>query len=183
MAAHFEVLQPAIDLADNGFPLSPGTAGVISGQASILGAYESWYDTYFYKNRPWNEGEIFVNRDLADTMRRIGVEGVEIMYTGDIAERLVADVQALGGLWTLEDLANYEVQWKEPIHTTYRGYDVYGAPPTASSITWMQTLNILEGYDLQSMGHNSAEYLHTIIEAHKRAHVTYPQHDPFRRHR
>lgn len=166
-----EVLQPAIELAEKGFVLSAGVAGTISGQVNQLGIYEPWYDTFFYKDRAWREGEILVNRDLARTYRRLAFDGAETLYTGDLAHEIIDFMEAEGGIWALEDLANYEVQWKEPIHTTYRGYDVFGAPPTSSSITWMQTLNILEGYDVEAMGHNSADYLHTLLEAHKRAHV------------
>ena len=76
-----------------------------------------------------------------------------------------------GGLITKDDLTKYQVKWSQPIQTTYRGYTVYGVPPSSSSITWMQILNILEGYDLKAMGHNSADYLHHFIEASKHAYM------------
>lgn len=166
-----EVFAPAITLAEKGFPMDYTNVSSYNRFLSELIIYPTWYDTFFYHGREWQPGDIFVYKNMAKTLRRIANEGVETVYGGDLGRELVEFVQANGGLWTLEDLANYEVQWKEPIHITYRGLDVYGAPPTSSAITWMQTLKILEGFDLSSMEHNSAEYLHLLIEASKRAHL------------
>lgn len=165
-----ESLAPAIRLAGEGYPLTASAASGFNGQANQFATNEPWLETFYAKGEPYVEGDLMQTPQLAEIMRRMGSEGVDFLYTGDVAEKTVDYLQSIGGLLTMEDLARYEVQWKEPIHITYRGYDVYGAPPTASSITWMQTLKILEGYDLASLGHNSAEYLHTITEAHKRAH-------------
>lgn len=166
-----EVLAPAIELADRGFPLTAASASQFNNQARANVTNQPFLDAFYSSGEPYREGDIMRIPQLAHIMRRMGSEGVEFLYSGDIGQRAADYVQSLGGLLTREDMADYKVQWKEPVHITYRGYDVYGAPPTSSAITWMETLKILEDYDLRSMGHNSADYLHTIIEAHKRAHV------------
>ena len=84
---------------------------------------------------------------------------------------MAAFMRKHGGLITTDDLANYRVKWVEPITTSYQGYQVYGAPPSSSSITWMEILNFVEGFDLKSLGHNTSEYLRVLVEATKRAYL------------
>ena len=108
--------------------------------------------------------------DLAKTLRRIAEDGPDAFYTGLIAEQLVAEMKADGGLITKDDLAKYEAKERKPIHGTYRGYDVYGPPPPSSGgICLIEMLNILENFDLKKQGRCSPETLHVMIEAMRRA--------------
>lgn len=109
-------------------------------------------------------GEIFLQPDLARTLRDIARNGVDAFYSGPIASRIVQFYQANGGLLGGDDLAEYQAKWVTPISTTYRGYTFYTQPPSSSGIAVLEQLNMLEGYDLKTLSHNSPEYLHLIGE-------------------
>lgn len=111
------------------------------------------------------KGEIFKNPDLARTLRRIGEGGREVFDRGEIADELDAFMRAEGGYLRKADLEAHTSTWVTPVSVNYRGYDVYELPPNGQGIAALQMLNILEGYDLRSMGFNSAEALHVMIEA------------------
>jgi gamma-glutamyltranspeptidase/glutathione hydrolase len=108
---------------------------------------------------------------LARTLRLVAAGGADVVYTGELSEGIARFFAREGGLITRDDLAAYRVRWTAPIRTTYRDVVVYGAPPAASSLTWMEALRIVEGHDLRAMGHNSARYLHAVVEATKRAYL------------
>jgi gamma-glutamyltranspeptidase/glutathione hydrolase len=125
-------------------------------------------------------GELFVQKDLAATFRRlVAVEAAQrpagrqqalqaardVVYIGELAEQIVAYCQAEGGLLTLADLAAYRVRCEPPVTVTYRGYDVYGTGPWGQGPVFPQALKLLEGFDLHAMGHNSAAYVHTVTQA------------------
>ena len=117
-------------------------------------------------------GDTLVQEDLAWTLARIQQEGPSDFYRGAIARRIARDMEAQGGLVDLEDLAAYRVTWREPVHGTYRGYDVWSMPPPSSGgVHLVQILNILEGYDLASLGQNSAATLHRLTEAMRSAYA------------
>lgn len=166
-----QVLAPAINLAEKGVPVDVDTSFHINRYIPELSIYPTWVNVFLKDGKGPKPGELLRMPDLARTYRRVAAEGADVFYRGDIAKEFARFFKENGGLITEDDLANYKVQWKDPIKTTYRGYEVYGAPPTSSAITWMETLKILDGYDLKAMGHNSPEYLQTHIEAVKRAYV------------
>ena len=163
--------EDAIAYAEDGWPIDTDTAFHIRRHIPELGIYPTWVDAFLIDGRAPERGEILRRPNLAATYRQFAEQGAAALYGGDVGERFAAFMEAEGGLITMADLEAYEVRWSDPIHVTYRGYDVYGNPPSSSSITWMQMLAIMDGYDVAALGHNTAEYLHLFIEASKRAHM------------
>jgi gamma-glutamyltranspeptidase/glutathione hydrolase len=110
-------------------------------------------------------GEVFRNPDLARTLEQVAKGGRDAFYKGPIGHAIAADIQKRGGFLTDADFASHKADWVEPIRTSYRGYDVYEMPPNTQGFVALEMLNILEGYDIASLGHNSAAYLHRLVEA------------------
>jgi len=161
-------LGPAIELAERGFPISQKLAQGIADDPS-LAEFPSSRAIFTREGRPLRAGEILIQRDLANTLRSLAADGESAYYRGAIA-RAVADCSAhYGGLITADDLAGYEPSWQEPISVTYRGYTVYEAPPNSSGHVLLQMLNLLEGFDVRSLGPLSAELVHLMVEAKKLA--------------
>lgn len=162
-----ELVQPAIDLARDGFPLSWDELRMQEAIARNADQYRSTADAFLKEgDTPHDPGEIWRQPDLAATLERIRDNGRDGFYKGETA-RLIADfMREHGGLISEEDLARYEAIEQPPIHGTYRGYDVYAmSPPSSGGVALVEMLNILEGQQVGGMGHNSAQYLHTITEA------------------
>ena len=160
-----QVLAPAINLAEQGFPVSPITAhawarGVERQLRQALNGEELTIE-----GRAPQPGELFRNPGLARTMRRIAEKGEKAFYQGEIAEAIVHTVQQAGGCLTLEDLASHTATWETPIQTTYRGIRVWECPPNGQGLAALLALNILEGFDLRATTPLSAERLHLMIEA------------------
>src|SRR5579864_8253673 len=178
-----QVLQPAIDLAENGFPLSEYGASYIAGSKKIL-KYPTTVKIYLPDGRTPKAGEILKNPDLARTLKKL-VEAEKAnaskgrhealkaardrFYKGDIAHDLATFSEANGGLFRYEDFAEYTAKVETPVSTNYRGYQVYKNPSASQGPAELIALNILEGYDLKALGHNSPEFLHTSVEAVKLA--------------
>src|SRR5690606_12035199 len=116
---------------------------------------------------PYVIGDVFMNKPLAKTMRRIAEEGIDVFYKGDIAKQIAAAFQRDGGFITEADLASVteKVNWVEPISIQYRGYTVYNNPPPGMGIQQLQVLKIMEGFDLKALGHNSVDYLAYLLES------------------
>jgi len=166
-----ELLAPAIDYAENGFPVSEIIAG---GWASSQQSLHQWPDsakTYLPDGRAPKEGQIFRNRNLANSYRAIASGGRDAFYRGDIAQRIVAFSEAHGGYFSLADFADHRSDWIDPVSTNYRGYDVWELPPNGQGIAVLEILNMLEGYDLRSMGPGSPDLLHLFVEAKKLAYA------------
>jgi gamma-glutamyltranspeptidase / glutathione hydrolase len=160
-----QVLQPAIELAEQGFVVKKqDLTDRIAEFREELSKYPSSAKVFLPGGRVPQPGEIFVQKDLARTLKEVAAQGVDAFYKGDIAGRIADFYQQHGGLLTREDLADYQPRWVKPISTTYRGYTFYTQPPNSSAIAVLEQLNLLEGYDLKSMGHNTAGYLHLIGE-------------------
>ena len=160
-----EVLTPAIRLAEQGFAVAPTTAyfwerGVKRQLKNTAHGMELTID-----GRAPRAGEVFRNSGLARTMRTVAEKGMDIFYQGEIAEAIVAEVQAEGGCLSLGDLATHTATWEEPISSTYRGYKVWECPPNGQGLTALIGLNILEGFDLAKLRPFSAERLHLQIES------------------
>jgi gamma-glutamyltranspeptidase / glutathione hydrolase len=178
-----QVLQPAIDLAENGFPLSEYGASYIAGSKKIL-KYPTTIKIYLPNGHPLKAGDILRNPDLARTLKKL-VEAEKAnqskgrhealkaardrFYKGDIAHDLAAFSQANGGLFRYEDFAEYTAEVETPVSINYRGYQIYKNPSASQGPAELIALNLLEIYDLKSLGHNSPEFLHTSIEAVKLA--------------
>ncbi len=120
---------------------------------------------YTRNGAPLDDGDLLQNPDYAASLERIAEAGPDDYYSGEIAGRLVADWEANGGYVTADDLANYRPEYLAPVRGTYRGYTISDQPPPSGGVTLVQVLNILEGYDLASMGHNSAEYIRVLALA------------------
>jgi gamma-glutamyltranspeptidase/glutathione hydrolase len=178
-----QVLQPAIELAEGGFPLSEYGASYIAGSKKIL-KYPTTVKIYLPNGRPPKPGEILRNPDLARTLKKL-VEAEKAnqakgrhealkaardrFYKGDIAKDLAAFSEANGGLFRYEDFAEYTAEVETPVSINYRGYQIYKNPSASQGPTELIALNLLEGYDLKALGHNSPDFLHTSVEAVKLA--------------
>ncbi|MEW5979140.1 MAG: gamma-glutamyltransferase [Acidobacteriota bacterium] len=164
-----EVLHPAIEYAEQGFPVSEVIADSWSESVAKLQGNLDAARTYLIGGRPPQVGEIFKQPNLAATFRMIAAGGSHAFYRGDIARDIVASLQDLGGQLTLKDFADHHSTWVRPVSATYRGVRLYELPPNGQGIAALQMLNILEGFDLKALGHNSAAFLHLLIEAKKLA--------------
>lgn len=169
-----ELLEPAVRLAEHGFPFTRNISSFqhsIKERAQADPIYQSSVDAFLKNGTDFHEpGELLIQADLAKTLKRIQDRGADGFYRGETA-KLVADFMSrFGGLITEEDMASYEAVELAPIHGTYNGHDIYSmSPPSSGGIALVTMLNILEGYDLAAMGHNSAQYLHILTEAMRRA--------------
>nr|WP_243642323.1 gamma-glutamyltransferase [Marinobacterium mangrovicola] len=168
-----EALAPAIKLADEGFVIPPRFAQGIESQAERLKQFESSRTVFFKQDGSlYQAGELFVQKDLAATLKRIAEQGVKGFYEGETADLIVAEMQRGGGLTTHEDLKNYQPVIRKPVHGNYRGYDIYSmSPPSSGGTHIVQILNILEGFPISDSGLNSAKTIHLMAEAMKRAYA------------
>lgn len=167
-----EVLAPAIRLAEGGFPVSPIIARDWDGQVEKLARYPGSVHTFLIDGeRAPRAGEWFRNPELASTFRTIAEDGISVFYGGELGRRLVDGLNELGGFLTYEDLGRVRVEWVDPVGVEYEGYKLYELPPPGQGIAALQMLRLLDGIDLRSMGHNSVEYLHHLIEAKKIAYA------------
>ncbi len=162
-----EVLAPAIEIAEDGFPVTEALARGLAGSRAKLAKYPSTTKVWFKDGEPLRTGDIMKNPDLAKTLRAIAAGGADAFYRGAIAKSTAAFLKANGGIIGEADLAAYQPYEDAPIHITYRGTEVYECPPNSQGFVMLEALNILEGYDLKQMGRNSAPYLHAITEALK----------------
>ena len=159
----------AIDYANNGFPVSEVVAYYLDISSSRFKDYPNFSDVWMPKNKSLQKGDIFKNKDLANTYLSIAESYGSSFYSGTLAKSMTEFIQEQGGYLTINDMKSFQPQWVEPVSTNYRGYDVWELPPNGQGIAALQILNILEQYDLRSMGHNSAELIHIFTEAKKLA--------------
>jgi gamma-glutamyltranspeptidase/glutathione hydrolase len=168
-----ELLQPAIDIARNGMPISWHLHDAFKGYQDEWNLYPSSAKIFLHADGSFYQpDDLWVQSDLANTLERIQKNGRDGFYKGRTAD-LIADFMATnGGIITREDLARYEAIEREPIRGTYRGYEIVSMPPPSSGgVVLVQMLNILEGFDLREIEHNSALYLHLLTEAMRRAYA------------
>jgi gamma-glutamyltranspeptidase/glutathione hydrolase len=164
-----EVLAPAIRIAEQGFPVSPIIAQDWAGSVNTLRRDAGASATFLIDGEAPKAGDWFRNPDLARTFQRIADGGPGTFYGGDLGREFIAGLDALGGYLTLGDLAAHSVRWVEPLSVDYKGYTLHELPPAGQGIAALQMLKMLEGFDFSTMEHNSAEYLHALIEAKKLA--------------
>jgi gamma-glutamyltranspeptidase/glutathione hydrolase len=164
------LLEPAIGYAEEGFPLSRGIGEAIAGSAGLLARFPATATLFLKKHgRPYREGDLLVQKDLAQSLRRVAQGGADEFYRGDLAREMARAFREAGGLITGEDLAAQRAELYEPLSTTYRGYTVLENRPPPQGIMLLEMLNILEGFDLPSLDHLSPQSVHLMVEAKKLA--------------
>ncbi len=161
------LLAPAIEYADKGFPVSEIIAGQWQRAEQRLRATPDAARYFLIDGSAPRHGDVFKIPELASTLRQIAEGGRDVFYKGHIAKEITDFSEKHDGTLTLADFTDFDAQWMDPVRTTYRGNDVYELGAQTQGITVLEMLNILEGYDLTSLGHNSAEHLHLMIEAKK----------------
>ncbi len=165
------VLMPAIELAREGFPLSWKLAEELNSYSESLKKYES-SRSYFVKDNgeEWDEGDLFKQPDLANTLERIAHFGRDGFYSGRTADLIVHEMKKQGGIISYRDLNRYESIWRDPVKATFLDYELFIMPPPSSgSIAMHQILDMLRPFDLKEHGFNSAEYVHLLTETMRRA--------------
>lgn len=164
-----DVFEPAIDLAEQGVPLTRYNAQTFAGSAGKLKKFPTSAAVFLPAGRSPREGEIVKQKDLARTFRKVALEGPQVFYTGEIAEKIVKFFQQQGGFLTMTDMAAYKPRYREPIQTTFQGYTLLGLPPGSCEMTMFQTLNIIDRLDLKRTGLWSVDFAHNWLEAMKLA--------------
>ena len=164
-----EVLQPAIEYAENGFPVSEIISAQWKREEALLQQNKAAAETYLINGKAPKEGQIFKQPRLAATLRAIAKGGRDAFYKGEIAHKIANYVEREGGLLRYEDLAAHTSTWVEPISTDYKGHRVYQIPPNGQGVVTLSILNILEKYDISSLGHNTSDHIHLLVEATKLA--------------
>jgi gamma-glutamyltranspeptidase/glutathione hydrolase len=172
------LLEPAVVLADEGFPVAEITSEEWHIQEPFLRGDDEAAKTFLPKDRPLRFGEVFRNADLAWTYRQIAEHGADAFYRGEIAARLAAGLERRGSAMTTLDLAAFRPQWAEPISTAYRGWRIYELPPNGAGIAALMMLNIMETFAevFGPTGQQSADALHIMIEAKKLAYADMQRH-------
>ena len=163
------VLQPAINYAESGFPVTEVIAYYMGRNAAVLADQPGFADVFMKDGDVPEKGERFKNPDLANTYKLLANKGRDAFYKGEIARTIDEFVEKHGGFLSYEDLAEHESTWVNPVSTNYRGYNLWELPPNTQGIAAQQILNILEQYDLSAMGFDSPEYIHHFVEAKKLA--------------
>lgn len=172
-----QLLGSAIRYAETGFPVTPSqefwtktNIDEKDKEFRALQRFKGFRQKYLKSNgEPYRVSEVFKQPELAETLKAIAGKGATEFYEGEIAQKIVADVQANGGILTLKDFAEHTANWVEPISVDYRGYKAYNFPPNTQGMASLSILNILNNFDLKSVGEGTADYYHVIVEATKQA--------------
>jgi gamma-glutamyltranspeptidase/glutathione hydrolase len=174
-------LQPAIRYAEQGYPVTPVISEDWEGATSVLARDDGARETFLVADgatrRAPRAGEWFRNPDYARTLRSIAAGGPKVLYGGPLGEQIVSRVRQLGGFLTIEDLRRNQPTWETPISVDFKGYRIWELPPNNQGIATLEMLKMLEPYDLAALGHNSAAYLHLLIEAKKLAYADLARYD------
>ncbi|MEA2528955.1 MAG: gamma-glutamyltranspeptidase / glutathione hydrolase [Thermomicrobiales bacterium] len=163
------VFKHVIEICEEGHPLTVHAAGIIKTYEPWLREHPSSEAFFFGDGQTLRAGHLFKQPDLARTFRALVESGPDVYYKGDIADKIVDFCQSNGGLLTKQDLADLTVEWVDPIDIRYRDFTVTGPPPPSSAMQWLQTLKLLEGFDVAGMGHSSVDHLHTLLEVERLA--------------
>jgi gamma-glutamyltranspeptidase/glutathione hydrolase len=168
-----DLLAPAITLARDGMPIEDDVADTMTFAARLMAPWPSAKKIFFHPDdTPLKPGEMMVQTDLAATLQAIATRGPRAFYEGDVAEKIAASVKSAGGLMTADDLKAYQAIEREPVTGTYRGYGIVSMPlPSSGGTVLIEMLNMLEHYDLKSMGADSVDTSHVLIEAMKRGYA------------
>jgi gamma-glutamyltranspeptidase/glutathione hydrolase len=172
-----QVIAPAINLAEQGFNVNYELSQALTNASEEISQFPASAEILLNNGKPFQEGDILIQKDLAKTLIMISEKGPDAFYKGRIADLIAEDMKKKGGLITREDLANYRPIEREPIFGTYRGYEITSMePPSSGGIALIQLLNILEVYDIAASGYNSSKTVHLIVEAAKRVYADRAQH-------
>jgi len=163
------LFEPTIKYAKAGFPVTETIAYYLNRSQKRFENYPNFNDVWVKNGSMPKKGEIFKNPQLAKTLEVIASKGRSGFYEGPIARTMADFIQSQGGFLTYEDLASFHSEWTPPVSSNYRGYEVWELPPNGQGIAALQILNMLENYDLKSLGLFSAEYIHLFTEAKKLA--------------
>ena len=161
------LLQTAIGYAEEGFPVSPGIGRSFAHAVDKLSQFPASAAIYSSNGGMKGEGEILANPDLARSLQQVAQGGADEFYRGDLARRMVAELRKAGGLFTESDFAEHRLDVYDPITTTYRDYTVYQTQPPTQGFLLLEMLNLVEDFDLGSLGQNSAQAIHLMTEAKK----------------
>jgi gamma-glutamyltranspeptidase / glutathione hydrolase len=166
-----QIMAPAIEMAEKGFVIYPHLGNAINEQKALLAKYPASKAIFLKANgEPYKAGETLVQKDLAETLRKISKDGARVFYEGSIATAIVNESKAQGGLISAQDLKEYAVKWREPVRGQYKGYEIYSMPPPSSGGTHVvEILNILESDSLDDYGHGSANAIHLEASAMQQA--------------
>ena len=165
-----QAVASAVGYAENGFPVTPIISQDWAAEAARLARNDGARATFLVDGaHAPRAGEWFSNPDLARSLRLIAAQGPAALYGGELGQRVVTGVRQLGGYLTIDDLRDQRAEWVEPISVPFKGYRVWELPPNGQGVAALEMLRLLEPYDLQALGHNSAPYLHLLIEAKKLA--------------
>ncbi|MDD7392223.1 MAG: gamma-glutamyltransferase [Fusobacterium gastrosuis] len=165
-----DVIQPAVDLANNGYKVSAIMNMDMNNELKLIQQYPETAKIYLKDNKPYNVGDTLKNPDLAKTMEKIIKDGEKAFYEGEIAEAIVKSTNKANGIMSLEDLKNYDIRVNEPVSGTYRGYEILtSAPPSSGGAHIIQILNILENYNLKDVPAGSTKFYHLLSESMKMA--------------
>ena len=164
-----QVLNPAINYAENGFPVTELVSYYMDKASRSFINYPNFKETYTINGKTPEKGQIFKNPDLAKTLKAIAKNGKRGFYEGEVAKSISDFIIDQGGFLSYDDLKSHKSEWIEPVSTNYRGFDVWELPPNGQGIAALQILNLLENYDLKKMGLFSSEYIHYFVEAKKLA--------------
>lgn len=164
-----DVLEPAIQLAEDGFVVSKFDQAHMGSSYDKLAQFPTTARVFAPNGRAPRMGEIIKQPDLASSMRHLARVGADDFYRGELADRVVSFVAENGGIMTKEDLASYEVRWREPITTTFQGHTLHALPPGSCGMTMFQTLNVMDGFGLDSIDLYGSDFVHSWLEAMKNA--------------
>jgi gamma-glutamyltranspeptidase/glutathione hydrolase len=164
-----DVIQPAIDLAEKGFVLVKKTAGMLNSDFESFSLIKSSAKIFTNKGEKYKEGDLFVQSDLAATLKIIRDKGAGEFYNGSIADKFIEQSKLNGGIFTKDDLRNYRAIERKPVTGTYRGYEIISMPPPSSGgVCLIEALNVIENFSLLKNNHNEADYLFRFVETMKR---------------
>jgi gamma-glutamyltranspeptidase/glutathione hydrolase len=167
-----ETIAPAVALAESGFEISYALSRSLEANRTLFERFPETATIFLKSGRPYATGERFLQKDLANTLRAIAVDGPDAFYRGRISNLIAAEMARSGGLISKEDLAAYRPIEREPLRGAYRGYGVIGMPPISSGgVAILQFLNILEAYPIGELGHNSSQAIHIVAETAKRVYA------------
>ena len=164
-----EVIQPAIQYAEKGVPITDRFYSLITLDIDLLTSNPKLAEMYIKDGRPLKPGEVLVQKDLAVTLRKLAEGGRDEFYKGELADTIVSFSEENGGLISKKDLMDHKSNWVESVSTSYRGYDVYAFPPNTQGVATLIGLNILEGFQLSKLGWQKPECIHLMVEAKKQA--------------
>ncbi len=167
-----KLIEPAIGYAEDGYPVTPRIAREFKIFAETLAEYPSTASVLLKDGQPYQAGDVLVQSDLAASLKKVAQGGADEYYRGSLTQQLIKGLQASGGLFTQEDFANHTPQFQEPpLSGTYRGHTIYETSFPSQGFIVLSTLNILEGFDMSSLGHNTPESVHLMVEAKKLAYA------------